>query len=75
MHEYGHTIDSRAFGLSYLFAVGIPSIFSADNSTWQQEKGYSTHDEYWTEVRANKRAAKYFKRYFNIDWTYSDYPL
>ena len=24
MHEYGHTIDSRAKGPSYLYIVGIP---------------------------------------------------
>jgi hypothetical protein len=75
MHEYGHTFDSRNFGLSYLFAIGIPSLISADNSKWQQEKGYSTHDEYWTEVRANNRAAKYFKKYYGINWNFPDYPL
>ena len=70
MHEYGHTIDSRAFGLSYLFAVGIPSIISAANSSQVSGEpiGVSTHDFYWTETRANKRAAKYFKKYYGIDW-------
>ncbi len=32
MHEYGHTIDSRRHGFAYLFAVGIPSILSADKA-------------------------------------------
>jgi RHS repeat-associated protein len=75
MHEYGHTIDSRAFGISYLFAIGIPSIFSADGSTRVTGKPYSTHDIYWTELRANRRAEKYFKKYYGISWTFPDYPL
>ncbi|GIZ15993.1 hypothetical protein RCZ15_13810 [Capnocytophaga catalasegens] len=33
MHEYEHYIDSQAFGLSYLFAVGIPSLISAATSS------------------------------------------
>jgi hypothetical protein len=32
MHEYGHTVDSRLFGVSYLFAIGVPSAISAGNS-------------------------------------------
>jgi hypothetical protein len=75
MHEYGHTIDSRAFGLSYLFAIGIPSIFSAGSSTNVIGKPYSTHDIYWTELRANKRASKYFKKHYGTKWTFPDFPL
>lgn len=61
MHEYGHTTDSSIFGISYLFAIGIPSASGAD----------------WTEHRANKYAAKYFKHHFNIDWIeyIERYPL
>jgi len=72
MHEYGHTIDSRAFGLSYLFAIGIPSIFSANKAN--NDPSYH-HYEYWTETRANRRAEKYFKKHFNINWNYPRYPL
>jgi RHS repeat-associated protein len=67
MHEYGHTIDSRAFGLSYLFAIGLPSIFSASGS--------GDHSTYWTETRANRRAEKYFKKHYEVNWTFSGYPL
>ena len=61
MHEYGHTIDSRLFGFSYLLAIGIPSIISAGRN--------KNHLGYWTEIRANKRAKRYFSRYYNIDWS------
>jgi RHS repeat-associated protein len=66
MHEYGHTIDSRAFGLSYLFSIGMPSIISAGGS--------GDHSTYWTERRANKRAKKYFGKYYGIDWNTATSP-
>jgi hypothetical protein len=72
MHEYGHTIDSRAFGLSYSFAIGIPSIFSANKA--KNDPSYH-HYEYWTETRANRRAEKYFRKYYNINWNFLRYPL
>lgn len=70
MHEYGHTFDSRLFGLSYLFAIGIPSIFSAGNSSQisGEISGVHTHDRYWTEMRANNRAKKYFGKHYGVDW-------
>jgi RHS repeat-associated protein len=71
MHEYGHTIDSRAFGLSYLFAIGIPSGISA----WKDQ---INHTDYWTEKRANRRAAKYFGKHYRVNWSGRDfdrYPL
>jgi len=59
-HEYGHTLQSKIFGLSYLFAVGIPSASGAE----------------WTEIRANKRVWKYLQKYGLLDeWVYPDYPL
>jgi len=86
MHEFGHTFDSRAFGISYLFAIGIPSIVSADRNElitkWNgvevdNPNRLYTHDVYWTETRANRRAAKYFQKYYGIDWEtlYLRYPL
>ena len=75
MHEYGHTIDSRAFGLSYLFAIGIPSGISA----WKDKiRGTDNHHDFWTEKRANRRAAKYFKNHYGVNWReplFNDYPL
>ena len=68
MHEYGHTLDSRLFGISYLFVIGIPSIISAANSTKVEDGGVTTHDFRWYEMRANRHAAKYFKKYFGVDW-------
>jgi hypothetical protein len=75
MHEYGHTIDSRIFGLSYLFAIGIPSLISANNSESLEKAPYTTHRGYWTEIRANSWAAKYFEKYYGLNWGFSKYPL
>ena len=67
MHEYGHTFDSRKFGLAYLFTIGIPSAISADNSS--KENG-NNHRWFWTELRANNAAKDYFeKNYNNINWS------
>jgi hypothetical protein len=52
MHEYGHLLDSRIFGLFYLPAVGLPSLLRAQ----------------WTELRANRYAAWFFKKYYGVDW-------
>ena len=82
----GHYIDSQIFGLSYLFAVGIPSAISARKANDIENDLYrrDTHDFFSTEKRANRRAARYFKKHYGINWssqsykngTYEDYyPL
>jgi hypothetical protein len=69
MHEYGHTFDSKIFGLSYLLAVGIPSLVSAS--------GKGDHKEFWTETRANDHASRYFKKHYDVNWLdyINEYPL
>ena len=63
MHEYGHTFDSRIFGFSYFFAIGIPSASGAD----------------WTEIRANNNAWNYLRKHKLLDsWEDAygeEYPL
>ena len=70
MHEYGHTIDSRIFGPSYLFAIGTPSLFSAAGATQVsgEPSGVTTHDFRWYEMRANRNAASYFGEYYGVNW-------
>ena len=53
-HEYGHVLQSRAFGPAYLARVGIPSAF--DN------KSYGRHAFHPVEADANRRAFLYFNR-------------
>ena len=68
MHEYGHTLDSRRYGLSYLLAIGIPSIISAGKSKPLSNPPFSTHRGSWTEVRANQHAKTYFGQHYGVDW-------
>jgi hypothetical protein len=48
----------------------VPSLISANSSTQVsgESSGVSTHDFYWTEMRANKNAKKYFGKYYGVDW-------
>ena len=76
MHEYGHTIDSHRYGPLYLFAIGVPSLFSAQFSpqvswtsaitgrTWTTSK----HRIREYEMRANRNAKDYFSRYYGVNW-------
>ena len=79
MHEYGHSFDSQLYGVSYLFAVGIPSAGSASRSRWIEDPrvldGFiQSHSTFWTETRANRHAAGYFSR-FGVTWNEIEDPL
>lgn len=67
MHEFGHTADSQRFGWAYLFVIGLPSLISAF--------GKGNHNVFWTELRANRHAKRYFAKYYSISWNESGYPI
>ena len=66
MHEFGHTADSQLFGWFYLPLIGLPSLVSA--------LGKGDHNGFWTELRANSHAKKYFGKHYSIAWNESGYP-
>lgn len=66
MHEFGHTADSQLFGWFYLPLIGLPSLVSA--------LGKGDHNIFWTEIRANSHAKKYFGKHYSITWNESGYP-
>ena len=66
MHEFGHTSDSQRFGWLYLPFVGLPSLMSA--------LGKGNHDVFWTEIRANRHAKRYFEKHYSIAWNENGYP-
>ena len=70
MHEYGHSFDSRLFGLLYLPLIGLPSVISAAQAkqVLGEPKGVRTHNFKSYEMRANRHAAKYFREYSTVDW-------
>lgn len=66
MHEYGHTFQSERYGISYLFAIGLPSIFSAKSDD-HHTKSY--------ERQANRWAWKYANKHGYMDsWDYPTKP-
>ena len=66
MHEFGHTADSQLFGWLYLPLIGLPSLLSAF--------GKGDHNVFWTEIRANRHAKRYFGKYYGIAWNENGYP-
>ena len=66
MHEFGHTADSQRFGWLYLPVIGLPSLLNA--------LGKGDHDIFWTEIRANRHAKRYFGKYYSIAWNEHGYP-
>ena len=70
MHEYGHTFQSQFFGPFYLSVVGLPSLISASGATHVagEPRGVTTHKFRWYEMGANRHTARYFRRYYSINW-------
>lgn len=66
MHEFGHTADSQRFGPFYLLVIGLPSLISA--------MGKGNHSTFWTELRANRHAKKYFSKRYGMTWSEFGYP-
>lgn len=65
-HEFGHTTDSQRFGWLYLPVIGLPSLLNA--------MGKGNHNVFWTEIRANNHAKRYFTKHYGIAWNESGYP-
>ena len=60
MHEYGHIMQSRNYGVAYLPCIGVPSLRSAAS--------HHDHKNQWYE----REASAYARRYFGEDvWTYN----
>lgn len=67
LHEFGHTADSQRFGLTYLFVIGLPSLLNTI--------GKGNHRVYWTEIRANRHAQRYFAKHYSVAWDFTGYPI
>lgn len=68
MHEYGHYLQSQEYGWGYLVSVGVPSLMSAINSKSLDDPPFSTHNFFWAEISANKKAKNYFENRYDISW-------
>jgi len=70
VHEFGHTLQSKDWGLFYLSLIALPSITSGKWSDNHNDPyGTKYHDFRWFEVDANQRGADFFGNYadFNKD--------
>jgi hypothetical protein len=78
MHEYGHSFDSRLYGIFYLPFIGLPSLISAARSKQMigngEELGQHKYMSY--DMRANRKAAKHFWQAYETEWEpfSRDYP-
>lgn len=68
-HEYGHLLQSRASGWSYIPRFGIPSLFDRYNGT-----KYQDHHKNPVEIDANARALLYFTKNVN-GFTYDSWDF
>ena len=69
MHEYGHYLQSKLYGPSYLFVIGLPSLTTSLFNM--------SHKYRWYEMNANWRGMEYFgiDRETWEEMTNGDYPL
>lgn len=57
-HEFGHILQARETGkILFYLRVGLPSLLSA----MRNGKHGHCHQEFWTEVWANRLAGAYFR--------------
>ena len=67
MHEYGHYIDGQGIVGVYFQTIGLPSAMS--NWDWFNRLfGIGDSNFYYTEKRANRKAATYFRKY-GVNWS------
>ena len=90
-HEFGHTIQSRLLGNTYLPLVAVPSLFGAAFGKLNDHQGLfgHKHRNEWYETFANQQAHHYLVKYYEktelqniedrygnvIGWDYTNYPL
>ena len=74
-HEYGHYLQSQAYGWAYLLCVGIPSLKSAQNNDTQKYE--KSHRNQPHEVDANQRSYEYFTSNYpdGPAWNSTEFPL
>jgi RHS repeat-associated protein len=74
-HEFGHTLQIKQMGAArFLKEVGLPSLRSASKHGVNGWK----HNEFWTEVSANRLSKAYFDsnyQYLSQPWNHIRFPL
>jgi RHS repeat-associated protein len=78
-HEYGHVLQSRIAGPSYLTGIGIPSLIGGGLEMAFGED-FHNHNTEWYETNANQLAYSYFSRNESEalnknSWDFNEYPI
>lgn len=60
-HEYGHTIQSRLFGILYIPRIGIPSLVS-QILEHKYSESFHNHNITWFEIQANQLGFEYLSQ-------------
>jgi len=66
----------KRYGLSYLLAIGLPSLISCANNHKIPGKTAWSHGYKSYEMRANRNASSYFGKNYGVSWATfeADYP-
>lgn len=65
VHEYGHVLQSKKWGLFYLPIPGLSSLYNL------RDNARVPHGELWAEVSANYYSWSYFRQYHpKFKWNY-----
>jgi RHS repeat-associated protein len=79
-HEYGHVLQSRIAGPTYLGGIGLPSLIGS-GLEMLFGKNFHNHDNEWYESNANQLAFKYFSKHepealrISGNWNFNNYPI
>ncbi len=69
-HEFGHYLQSQAFGPLWSFVFGVESVYSAIKNS------PGKHKLFYTEQDANARSFLYYRKYYpDIKWSFEDNPI
>ena len=77
-HEYGHVLQSRIAGPTYLTGVGLPSIIGGGLEMFLG-KSFHNHNNKWYETNANQLGERYFNKHEKETmkthpWRHNNYP-
>lgn len=74
-HEYGHYIQSQKIGPAYLWAVGMPSIMSADGTGTHKYRSFEMNANYLAFCYFNKNVPSFYtsRAYYNKYYGKTDY--
>ena len=72
MHEYGHILQAKKYGMLYFYKTIVPTSLSSANQNNTNTENTFYHHDTWTEWSANDLSNDYFKP---NKWDMTRFPL